>query len=60
MESLPEKGFHPIPGTPPSMIHPPEGCKFHPRCPYKKEICTKKIPDLVMVNGRSVKCVLYK
>jgi peptide/nickel transport system ATP-binding protein len=59
MESLPENGFKPIPGTPPSMIHPPEGCKFHPRCPYKKETCTRKKPDFVKVQGRDVKCVLY-
>jgi len=59
LESLPEKGFKPIPGTPPSMIHPPEGCKFHPRCPYKKEICTRKMPDKVTIKGRDVKCVLY-
>jgi peptide/nickel transport system ATP-binding protein len=24
----------PIPGTPPSLIHRPSGCHFHPRCPY--------------------------
>jgi peptide/nickel transport system ATP-binding protein len=24
----------PIPGTPPSLISPPSGCHFHPRCPY--------------------------
>jgi len=59
LESLPEKGFKPIPGTPPSMIHPPEGCKFHPRCPYKKKICSRKMPHFVKVQGRDVKCVLY-
>lgn len=59
MESLPEKGFKPIPGTLPSMIHPPEGCKFHPRCPYKKEICARKKPDLYDVKERNVRCVLY-
>lgn len=59
MESLPEKGFKPIPGTLPSMIHPPEGCKFHPRCPHKKEMCTRKKPDFYTVEGRNVKCVLY-
>ncbi len=59
MESLPEKGFKPIPGIHPSMIHPPKGCKFHPRCPYKKEMCTRKIPDFYTVKERNVKCVLY-
>ncbi len=59
LESLPRRGFKPIPGTSPSMILPPEGCKFHPRCPYKKEICVRKKPDFVRDKNRDVKCVLY-
>ncbi|MDK2463260.1 MAG: ABC transporter ATP-binding protein, partial [Candidatus Korarchaeota archaeon] len=26
-----------IPGAPPNLIHPPSGCRFHPRCPYRFE-----------------------
>lgn len=59
LESLPDRGFRPIPGISPSMIHPPEGCKFHPRCPQKKEICSLHRPDFVRTNKRDVKCVLY-
>jgi peptide/nickel transport system ATP-binding protein len=59
LESLPERGFNPIPGVSPLMIHPPEGCKFHPRCPEKKEICSKQRPDFVRTRNRDVKCVLY-
>lgn len=59
LESLPERGFKPIPGVSPSMIRPPEGCKFHPRCPDKKEICSKQRPDFKRTNNRDVKCVLY-
>jgi peptide/nickel transport system ATP-binding protein len=59
LESLPERGFKPIPGVSPSMIRPPEGCKFHPRCPDKKEICSKQRPDFIRTNNRDVKCVLY-
>lgn len=33
-------------GEIPSPINPPEGCHFHPRCPYAKEICKKEYPAL--------------
>jgi peptide/nickel transport system ATP-binding protein len=59
LESLPERGFKPIPGVLPSMVHPPEGCKFHPRCPVKKEICALQRPDFKRTKNRDVKCVLY-
>lgn len=59
LKSLPERGFNTIPGVSPSMIQPPEGCKFHPRCPDKKEICYKQRPDFVSTRNRDVKCVLY-
>jgi peptide/nickel transport system ATP-binding protein len=59
LESLPERGFKSIPGVSPSMIQPPEGCKFHPRCPIKKEICSMQRPDFVRTRDRDVKCVLY-
>lgn len=59
LDSLPERGFNPISGTSPSMIHPPEGCKFHPRCPSRKEICSQERPDIVRVKDRDIKCVLY-
>jgi len=39
-----------IPGSPPDMINPPKGCKFHPRCPYKHEICMLEEPLLKEVE----------
>ena len=36
-----------IPGTVPDLINLPPGCKFSPRCPYVKEICTQHDPPLV-------------
>jgi peptide/nickel transport system ATP-binding protein len=31
-------------------IHPPSGCRFHPRCPYATEICAREEPPLIEVN----------
>jgi peptide/nickel transport system ATP-binding protein len=31
-------------GEPPSLIHPPEGCRFHPRCPYAMAVCLTDLP----------------
>lgn len=33
-----------MPGEPPDLIRPPSGCRFHPRCPYATEQCTKEDP----------------
>ncbi len=33
-------------GEIPSPINPPSGCAFHPRCPYKMDICVKELPKL--------------
>jgi len=34
-----------IPGAPPNLLRPPEGCRFHPRCPFAKEICGREDPE---------------
>ncbi len=48
-----------IPGTVPNLINPPPGCRFHPRCPYAKDICKKEKPPLVEVSpGHKVACWL--
>ncbi len=33
-----------IPGSPPDLLDPPPGCKFHPRCPYAQERCREEEP----------------
>ncbi len=33
-----------IPGSPPSLINPPTGCPFHPRCQYAMEVCSRVEP----------------
>ena len=39
-----------IQGQPPSLLNPPRGCRFHPRCPYVMEICKMTEPDLLPVS----------
>jgi peptide/nickel transport system ATP-binding protein len=36
-----------IPGQPPSLLRPPNGCRFHPRCPYVMEVCKTTVPELL-------------
>jgi peptide/nickel transport system ATP-binding protein len=40
-----------IPGQPPSLLNPPGGCRFHPRCPYVMNICKQEEPELKKVTG---------
>jgi peptide/nickel transport system ATP-binding protein len=39
-----------IQGQPPSLLNPPRGCRFHPRCPYVMEICKETEPELTTVS----------
>jgi peptide/nickel transport system ATP-binding protein len=50
----------PIPGRPPSLIMPPPGCSFHPRCPYARESHKRVDPELAptAADGHSVACLL--
>jgi len=41
----------PIPGSPPSMVHPPPACAFHPRCPFAREMCREETPLLRPIEG---------
>ena len=44
---LQTKELRSIDGLPPSLLEPPSGCRFHPRCPYAKEICIREEPPMV-------------
>jgi len=46
-----------IPGTVPSLLHPPPGCRFHPRCSYAIEACKQSRPELLEVeDGHYAAC----
>ncbi|MEM2110661.1 MAG: ABC transporter ATP-binding protein, partial [Candidatus Bathyarchaeia archaeon] len=49
-----------IPGSPPDLLNPPSGCRFHPRCPHVMDICRKEEPKLVKVGKRYVACYLVE
>jgi dipeptide transport system ATP-binding protein len=38
-------------GELPSPFNPPNGCAFHPRCPYAEERCTREPPEMRATNG---------
>lgn len=49
-----------IPGSPPDLLHPPSGCRFHPRCPYVQPLFKEVAPRLREVTpGHFVACHLY-
>ena len=57
----PRKELATIPGFPPNLLTPPPGCKFHTRCPFAKQICVKKEPELTQVEkGHHVACHLVE
>jgi oligopeptide/dipeptide ABC transporter ATP-binding protein len=50
-----------IPGSPPDLIDPPTGCRFHPRCPYAEDICSREEPSFDEVEpGRFVSCHFHE
>ncbi|NHV98129.1 MAG: ABC transporter ATP-binding protein, partial [Thaumarchaeota archaeon] len=48
-----------IPGEPPSLLDPPPGCRFHPRCPHAMDVCRREEPPEVEASEtHKVKCWL--
>jgi peptide/nickel transport system ATP-binding protein len=46
-DNLPRRGLE---GAPPSLADPPSGCRFHPRCPLAKPVCSQRVPAMVETN----------
>lgn len=55
-----EKKLDFIAGRPPSLINPPTGCRFAPRCPSKFFQCDQEPPMIEVQGGRLVRCWLYR
>jgi oligopeptide transport system ATP-binding protein len=66
MHSIPradQKGMalEPIVGSPPDLLHIPQGCSFHPRCPYMRERCKDDVPrPYDVAPGRYSRCHYYE
>lgn len=53
-DAAPRKGLE---GSPPSLAAPPEGCRFHPRCPLAMARCRTEVPPLITVKpGHRAAC----
>ncbi|MEM4486567.1 MAG: ABC transporter ATP-binding protein [Zestosphaera sp.] len=48
-----------VPGVPPSLINPPPGCRFRPRCPFVMPVCGERPPLTKLDRNSYVRCWLY-
>jgi oligopeptide transport system ATP-binding protein len=50
-----------LPGDPPSPLHPPAGCPFHPRCPHAVAKCSEVIPSFELFRpNHEAACIRLK
>ncbi|HEY2877182.1 ABC transporter ATP-binding protein [Nocardioides sp.] len=57
--SLTTTGLNYIPGAPPDLVDPPDGCRFHPRCTEAMNVCAVQNPvDIERPGGGRVECWL--
>ena len=55
-----EARAHGARGEAPSLVRPPSGCRFNPRCPFATELCRIEVPPLMQVGeGREAACWGY-
>lgn len=58
---LEDEDLRTMPGSPPDLIHPPMGCRFHPRCTQAMDVCRSEEPPYREVSkGRWTACWLYE
>ena len=60
LNSLPRVGqvrLQPIPGSPPNMLQPPDGCAFSARCEYATKVCLTGMPELAPIGSSMSACV---
>ena len=48
-----------IPGSPPDLLNPPPGCRFHERCPFSADPCVQKEPMLQVVEANHFSACHY-
>jgi peptide/nickel transport system ATP-binding protein len=47
-------------GSPPSLVNPPGGCRFHPRCPHAMAVCAEQVPPAFEIStGHVSACWLH-
>jgi peptide/nickel transport system ATP-binding protein len=55
----PKRPLTGIPGSPPDLARPPQGCRFAPRCPKVMDRCLVEPPPLYRVKDTDVRCFLF-
>ncbi|MDI9394413.1 MAG: ABC transporter ATP-binding protein [Euryarchaeota archaeon] len=59
LHSLPGKGLRTVLGQPPSLVSPPSGCRYHPRCSFRFDACSRVHPPLLGPDGEGfTRCFL--
>jgi peptide/nickel transport system ATP-binding protein len=50
--------LRPIPGAPADPTHPPNGCRFYPRCAFAQEACRRAPPPMMDADpGHTTRCL---
>jgi len=51
-----KKKLESLPGEPPDLVSPPEGCRFRPRCPFATSMCEEREPRLELRRDHEMAC----